>query len=383
VILLSNGDRIPGQVTAINQDYIKLSTEYAGELKIHRYMVKNIFLNPFAGSLYFGPKSLEEWTPPDYYNQKGALKVSNSILTFAPGALAAAKIARADRMKVSFDIVKPSSMMNFRFYCLSNKNLFSDDLEPDTYYLDVSGTTCTLGRETDEDGEDSLARFAFPADSLGAPLRITMYVDRAKIKVGLAINGKMYGIITDEYDIFAGGGNYIAFRNRGTSSVSIANISASDWDDGENSSGNQTAKASDMIFFTNGDKTTGKLIEAVDSVITFKTEYAQMKIPFSKVYQIATSGEIQRRARRQKNDVEIFLNGGMGGHLTVSLISSDGKILEGETENTGKLAVKLPFIRKIKFNIYEEDVNSRDIFIPQPQGAGMNAIHEAQCIMID
>ncbi len=60
---LINGDRLPGNVTAIDDEHITLDTSYAGVLRLPRKQVAMLAPNPLGGRLYYhGPFAENEWT---------------------------------------------------------------------------------------------------------------------------------------------------------------------------------------------------------------------------------------------------------------------------------------------------------------------------------
>ena len=59
---LTNGDRIPGRVTGIDDSHIMLDTKFAGTLRVPKDHVSLLAANPLGGRIhYFGPFSEEGW----------------------------------------------------------------------------------------------------------------------------------------------------------------------------------------------------------------------------------------------------------------------------------------------------------------------------------
>jgi hypothetical protein len=59
---LVNGDRIPGTVSSIDDEFIILQTGHSGELRIPRKQVSMIAPNPLGGRVYYhGPFASEDW----------------------------------------------------------------------------------------------------------------------------------------------------------------------------------------------------------------------------------------------------------------------------------------------------------------------------------
>lgn len=77
LVVLSNGDRIPGSVIAMGEDSVSLQTEFAGLLTIPRKNIEQISPNRHGGSvLYAGPFNDEDWSVPGV--DKGELEIENT-----------------------------------------------------------------------------------------------------------------------------------------------------------------------------------------------------------------------------------------------------------------------------------------------------------------
>ena len=62
-ILLPDGDQVPGEIVALDQDHITIDSPVAGTLTLPREHVRTVAPNPHGGTLhYLGPFSPEGWT---------------------------------------------------------------------------------------------------------------------------------------------------------------------------------------------------------------------------------------------------------------------------------------------------------------------------------
>lgn len=82
---LTNGDRIPGTITNLNESSITLDTIYAGKLEIPRQHVTMMAPNPLGGRAYYhGPFSGAGWEMINSTHPRGTAVVDQELLQKSP-----------------------------------------------------------------------------------------------------------------------------------------------------------------------------------------------------------------------------------------------------------------------------------------------------------
>ena len=358
IAYLTNGDILPGHLISITPSELKMSTYYAGIMKIKREMIKSIAFNGGGGDLFSGPNSKDEWSIGKNKRLTGNFKVEDRTLFLEENSLAAATIKKADRMKISFTIPRFSNKTALNFLFLSDRNIFAQTMQVNTYFFTIKKMKCSLKRETDDTGIYKLDAFTIPQKYIDKPLKITIFIDKLAMKFSVSINGKQRKFVDDEYGTFAGRGNIIAFTTK--SKEKIRNIYASTWEPTDNpndfnSSKNETEN--DSLYFLNGDKTSGTLKEASESEIIFSTDFAELKVPLERVMKFTSSEVSRERAKRRKEDIKAELSDGEG-ILTIGLHNIQNNILNGKSDNFGTVKLNLKTSSFLYFNIYDIEQNN-------------------------
>jgi hypothetical protein len=166
------------------------------------------------------------------------------------------------------------------------------------------------------------------------------------------INGKVAK--TWDVNSFPENSQCFGFLSNGGNAV-IKNLSIRKWNGKFPAAGksDDETKKKDSILFANDDKVSGKLKTIKDGVVVFATEYAELKVPVTRVDSITTAKDAWRVARRNAGDARFVF--GDGKILTIGVKSiSNGKV-EGKSENFGDITCDTSAFEKVEFNIYDEE----------------------------
>ena len=345
VVYLTNGDYIPGKIISLDNKILIFDTTFGGTLKIPWIMIKEISHSGAGREIYQGPKGEDEWKSKNRPDGDRKITINDGIMSIPRRFWAICNVNLPDKSRINLDLISPQGQNQIQifFYTKTGDN---------GYCISQNGSYFDIERITEDDGSESMDAFELPSILDKGILKISIFTDKNKKRIMLMFNDKLIKDITDDFGEFAGNGKSIAFYNTGRKKVEIKNITVANWSGstpqaGQRSEGNN---ATDMLFFINRDKSSGTLQSIKDNILNFKTEFALFKVPLSRVKNLLTASDNQRRARRNKNDVQAFING--GGRITVNLVSLQNKILTGTSENFTKGSFKITSFNKIKFNIY-------------------------------
>ncbi len=354
-LILTNDDMLPGKLVSIDNNSVKIATSYAGTLTIPRPMVQQIFLESADSSVYIGPNSNTEWS--DAQN-KSKFNVQSGVLSLAPSGLVWQKLNLPDIAKISFKILSKSPRLAFSFY--ANDKF---PRRPNAYRITLYSSSVDLYRYTNNSGSDEIKEFNFRDRTI--PMKVDIFVSKPKKQFTILINGHVFGPYSDDYDNFAGSGSNIAFENNANSTLKIRDIAVCRWDGSsipaKISAPSNTKSSNDTIFFANSDRASGILISATPKEIVFKTDFAELKAPPSRVSMIILAQDKRQLPRKRADDVIATLN--CGGHVILALQSIKNGVLSGVSENFGEAKFNLAEFNSIQFNIYEhllQDADNQD-----------------------
>jgi len=348
-VLLTNGDILAGKLLELNSANLILNTNYAGELKIDRFMIQSIY--PGVGKSngrYRGPNSIEEWIFASNTRNNSNAEIKDGILSITDYTSIGRDMKLPDLSKVEFDMAGDgNSQLQVQLY----GNQVS--LNPrDGYVLYISPGYIYLQRYRNGNA-DNLGNFQ-TRDLQSGKGKITLLSNKKDKKIILMVNGKIAKQWSDT--IWGGAGGFVSFINQSNSTVKIKNITAGSWNGKVPVPKAETNELkNDSISFINDDIVSGKLISIKGEKVLFKTDYAEMDIPLKRVKEITTASSLRRRARRRGDDIRCYFPN--GDSITLSVKEINGGILEGETENYGNSKIKLNLFSRLQLNIYDDDDN--------------------------
>jgi hypothetical protein len=345
-VLLTNEDMIAGKLISLDENEVIIKTSYAGEIKINRKMVKSIFPGTDSGSVIFrGPNKTEEWTMPGNRNSRSSINVKDGELIINGYTSAGKDMELPDVSKVELEITSTGNH-NFQIQLYGEKV----DRYPRNGYVVYLSSGYVYFYRYNNGSSSSLGNFQANTLTNGKG-KITVLSDKKKKTITVLINDTVSKTWTESS--WSGKGGYLTFINQNNGTVKIKEILVSKWSGklpGKTAS--ESDKENDTIKFSNDDVVSGKLQSIIDGKVTFKTEYAEMNIPVERVKEIVTAMNDRHTARRRANDIKLFFES--GDAITLELAKISNYEVQGESENFGKLNLKLNAFKKLQFNLYND-----------------------------
>jgi len=354
-ITLTNEDKLIGNILELNKKSLILDTWYAGIIKIKYQMLKHISQNKNnTNKLYTGPNNLKEWTILPKRNNIKAWKYKNGFLYCdenSSNKIIGKNINLPDMAKISFTVENKDHLcLTFQFYSdeisISTTNSYKITI---SQYVNI--TRCTATKNSYRESDIQSFHSKYIKDS--GKKDICILIDKINKKFYLLCNGKIEKQWTDAQK-FAGTGKYICFSNRG-GKVKISNIKVEKWDGKfkitktKNINNQVTA---DLLQFKNGDKIKGEIINIKDKILYFKTSYATLTIPMTRINNITLNSKTQENRRKKANDIKaIFHN---NNHLTIELVKADNKTIKAKSENFGTITIIKSAFKRLYLNIYDK-----------------------------
>lgn len=344
-IQLRNGDQIPGEILALDDESVRMSTSFAKELSVPRDQIARLCPSPHGGRLfYYGPFSIERWTilnghpkspepeiaplhvgpAKEEEPQEKSLKEKEWVFSGAawynnddtPISLAA---DMPDQAVISFNLAwknrlnatvafhatlqapemedqKEGEKKKAQLGHLATKNRYPI-LYGESYVLSIISSYAQLHRcSFDEDGNPSVV--ALDSTNFNVRLEETgesnfeLRCDREKSQIALYVNGRFITQWTDR-DGYAGTGSQLAFASSAPKArLRISEIVVSSWNGMVDSALSMESKDRDVILLTNGtDRFSGKVASVEDQSLTVNGTFAEFNIPLSDVQEVRFASE--------------------------------------------------------------------------------------------
>ena len=361
-VQLTNEDTLTGVIKSLNEDHLVMDTWYAGELTIHRAMLRA--LNPNANRslvLFAGPGNIDDWTHGA--NNKAWRIKGDALVPSRSGTIGRNIENLPNRVKIKFKAA-------WTQYANFSLNFGSDEVgstRGNSYMLSIRSSSFSLTRFTTDEGSSSMWSFHDSnfSSSRSSEASYQIMYDKEKKTFALAVNDKVVKQWT-EPNRFAGKGNGIVFSVSSQLGLRLSDIEVTEWDGKlpkqEKEDAPKEDPATDQVYFANGDRVVGKVVEIGGGKMKFKTEFATVDIPLERVTEIVFAKEFRERARRNKGDIRAtFVERGV---LTVQLQGMEGGDIVGKSENFGEVKLPLNAFRKIDFNIYDDKDEVEDDDFP-------------------
>lgn len=341
-IILVNGDRIPGTVTAINGDHITVDTAFAGLLRIPRPQVVMVAPNPLGGRVYYhGPFSQDDWkmtspafpdgiplnppadkekkNPPDRWEHSGSAWY---WMHKNPGTALIRETGMSERAVLSFNIAwKKRLSIAVAFHADFARTKKNDDeqdakrqalafengdasilpqLFGNSYVLQLTSNYLILFRTSVSDaGEPDLERVQLSNNNLRLG-----ETGRAKVEVrSTRGNGGITLFINDEFitqwnendfinhddkPIAAKGPGFGFVAQSTESALRISDIIVSEWNGMPDSARSLQMDEQDVILMANGtDRYSGRVGKLTDDgKLDFEGKHGSFKLPLNEVAEI-------------------------------------------------------------------------------------------------
>ncbi len=345
-LVIANDDRIVGEVTSITSEAVTITSDAAGPIKVARGVVSAVTFGKGAFALVessFDRGQMEPFKPTrgNWQVQDGGLVCQNSGSNY----LVAAPVDQDGpvTMEVAFEPMQgnPSS---------GTLVLFADNTSStfgnNSVYVMFYSSEYYVGYSQNGSTNSVINR------SLGNSLRgntvLRMAFDPESKKCKLWMNGNLLG----EYDVPQGPrtGKYVMVGSQYSAKIKRVQVTGGISAPSEAGSG-QGRDDSDTVQFANKDRISTQSVTLAGGVVTVQTTYGELKSPVDKLSYIVFRKTGQERPRRLKGDVLVETH---NSRFTLQLQALSETALTGECDYLGKIAIKRPVIKSVKFNIYPQ-----------------------------
>ncbi|NWK56059.1 hypothetical protein HW115_10585 [Verrucomicrobiaceae bacterium N1E253] len=256
-LTLSNGDILPCQVIALNDQSLQISTWYAGDFNIPREHLRALQFGLQENKLiYQGNDDPSQWTTREgrwSYNEGKGYQCQNV------GTLAR-KLELSENLLINLSLVwKESPNFAFRF-CAENDKATT---KQNCYELTFNSSGLKISRCLTNRTQISLASINLkPHEIDEQKLDVELRVDRKTGKITLLLDGAERGFWMDTFE--APEGNYIILNNRSNRGYGffIDQLTVRNWNAGNlrKLTDKKYAETSDLLADINGEHLTGKLL---------------------------------------------------------------------------------------------------------------------------
>ena len=374
ILEMTNGDLIQGRLAGLENDEIKLSTPYAGDLTIRRVNVKSVNITRTADYFYRGPTSLEEWT----------ISPGNSTWQYRGGALhskspggIAREVEFPDECVISFDAAWRGA---FRPRII----FFSNDIttinptvgyelvfQGNSVHVKKSGSNNWLGHTTNAGSlrENEKAHIEIKASKKNG--KILLYVD-----------GKLIDLWEDTDYAGTKFGKGLHFVSQDTSPIRISNLAVAAWDGyheevpnrqlgfqgrglpggfqlGEEDAEVETPEEKlpeGRMLLVNGDSIEGDVLRIQGEEITLKTPFTEVTFPIARLKNIVLKRADMETVKLYNGDVRAtFVD---GSHLVFRFDGVEGDKIIGFSQHFGQARFFKDSFRRIEFNIHKSSMDS-------------------------
>jgi len=354
---LTNGDRLAGDLVALDGRTLKLITWYAGPIELKRAMVQRIVCQAAPQQAIFaGPTSLAGWTLAE--GSRSAWKYKNGAFYCLPrnGGGVGRNVNLPDLANIEFDLAWRGQLyFQVGFYFSNLNNLYSSG----GYMLQFNHTSVYLNRTSPNRGANNMgSSVEVPKLQTRSKTHVALRVNKAKKTIALFLDGELVKQWTDGED-FAGSGRGMIFFTQGQSQMRLANILVTAWDGRLDSETAAAAPgAEDLVRFANGDKLSGAVTGIAHGEAAVAASFGEMKVPLERIAQIEFTGQKAEKPRRRAADVRAtFLD---GSRFTLALEQLDGQSLVGASESCGRVTTALDAFTRVQFHIYEARPEAAD-----------------------
>lgn len=226
-LTLVNGDSVPCDILAIDEDSLRIETDFAGTFEVARDVVSaaQVGIRP-REILYAGPAGESEWpVAEEWIYQEGALVATGR------GHAARSFEELPDSFSLAFDL-SWTQQPNLRVFVCSDTNQ-SGGGRHNRYYLQFGSAGFELKRQSD--GSTSYHSLgAVNRDPLSFPdssVRVELRIDRSRQLILLFLDGEPQGRFSDPLEELPTGETVIFENNQNEpDGLRVENIELREWD---------------------------------------------------------------------------------------------------------------------------------------------------------
>jgi len=329
-------------------------------------MVSGIKIEGRSTLLYRGPNSLEGWKqsedPPTWTYSRGALRATGR------GGIAREK-ALSDECSITFDLAWKSDSLSFKLVFFSDE---ATDINPRSGYemnFQRNSIVLTSGRNS-----QYLGGTHSQAIAENEKVHVEVRASRKTGKVCLFLDGRIIQVWTDPAVESGKFGDVLQFVSQDTMPLKVSGIEVTPWDgivdrmpepniglfrqfgqQGLNptpAAPKETPKPGRMEL-ANGDSLDGEVKSIEQGNITVATGLGEVKLPVSRLRNIALKKVDLERCIRRNGDVRAWFPDGTS--IVFRLDEVGDGVLKGSSQNFGNATFKLAAFNRIEFNIHDYD----------------------------
>ncbi|MFP4057109.1 MAG: hypothetical protein ACLF0G_09600 [Candidatus Brocadiia bacterium] len=338
-VLLTNGDRMIGELAAITPQAVIVEWGPTGPVKVARRVVRAVRLGCGQSVLInsrFAEGALEPWT-----KRQGTWRFGDDGLHCSSSHNAL--VARLDQdQAVTFEARVQSGRSTLRcdmvLFADTNDNPWGHNSvvvrfeSSRCYFYQVHNRSTNsihkhnLGRSI----KAGTLRFAYDPETGKA----VAWLDSARV-AECAVPRK------------PAKGQYVMFITRYAATVKSLRVLRGVVEPSGVSG--EAAQKTDTVMFVNGDTVAAEQVALADGQFALKTGYGELASPIQKVETIVFRQEGSEEPRRRKGDVRVRAG---QSRLTVQLGALDEGALVGESDYLGEVKIRRDAVQSIRFNIY-------------------------------
>ena len=403
--VLSNGDRIPGTLIALDENTLTLSTPFAGELRIPRKNLTQLSPNRFGNKvIYAGPFNQEHWGTPefesaseeeeerDYWYFGGSSWISDEKY-FAPLRL---DIPLEDRISIRFNVrwvaplgfniglfsdfqrpiipeketrVRrvsettpegedvPEEKAPLEFGDIIEQGMGDEDAETfgSGYLISIMSTYCRLARLSfDEEGHARRKTFTNSSSRLQLNGQYSANIEiracRSEGSIRAYVDGQLAAEWQDLGDPFQDENCFLSFRDTLKGKVRISDLVVAPWNGMTDSALSMQHEERDILLFENGtDRISGELQSITDGIISIRSPLGDLKTPIDEIAKIHFATDSISEDDTY-SDSHILVNLQPSGRLTLQPKEDVAGSLVGEHPILGELSIDLSYSYLIEFD---------------------------------
>lgn len=343
-LLLENGDRLPGELIALDETTITFQTWFTGDLLVKRPQIKSLLFGVTPQKpVYRGPRDLEEW---DMENDRN-WSVSEGRLVARQRSTIGRNFGLpnnfAFRSRISWE-----NSPNCRIHLCSIRTTTENNHAGDSYLVSLGSTGIQVQRILIEaNGDPTYQRLFSDAISLSSrnakSIELEILVDRESRQISVLLDGEKVGHGVDPNEPPSGSCAIFESLDHASGDMNVRDIEVNEWDTRtralrlEPRAGNEL----DTLSVAEGDRFSGSITtydptkESESFAIKTDLDPDPLIIPLrhcAVMYFAREEGTTFPQCRYRINLLT-------GGHLTVSKIKLDPETLTATHPWLGTLKI--------------------------------------------
>ncbi|MCK5802295.1 MAG: hypothetical protein KAI66_05655, partial [Lentisphaeria bacterium] len=345
-VRLTNGDSLWGSIVEQTSEVLTLETPYAGTLRLLCPMIASIHPASSDELLYSGISDTEGWTLP---KDGGGWSFANgNLIAKGSGCTAGRAFEKLpDALRVDFTFRwgnSPSLVVGVFATRIGPAHTYAG------YQIQLNNDYMNVQIRSADGHTNGLGNHRVQGFSTKRTAKMSFLADRKRETVVILVDGVLVRQWNNAGGTGPNGTNLVFYS--GTNLQSISELRVSKWDGKLPDTGSGGEEDKDSVVFANGDRVTGTLVGIQQNVATFKSDFAELKVPTHKIARITLAAKSRARARRTKGDAATEFED--GGRITFALGTLAGGKLSGKSENFGETTFSLNAFAKVFLNIYDK-----------------------------